>query len=164
MPDRFVTVHVRQGHYGVDPERFDPAPDLSIEHIADLRGFSLAELRGHVGTSRTLGGAGILAEVQSGGDDNPSDGSGSMAVAASWRSRLLRSLRDDWPNWLILAIVIVLLLKFYASTFFLANWRAYTLQDNLTAGCAVLLVCVFLRHSTHPLGVGQEVSTGSEKA
>lgn len=52
MPDRFVTVHVRQGHYGVDPERFDPAPDVSIEHIADLRGFSLAELRGYVGTSR----------------------------------------------------------------------------------------------------------------
>jgi FMN phosphatase YigB (HAD superfamily) len=49
MPDRFVTVHVRQGHYGIDPERFDPAPDLSIAHIADLRGFSLAELRGQVG-------------------------------------------------------------------------------------------------------------------
>ncbi len=49
MPDRFVTVHVRQGHYGIDPERFDPAPDVTIEHIADLRDFSLAELRGHLG-------------------------------------------------------------------------------------------------------------------
>jgi FMN phosphatase YigB (HAD superfamily) len=49
FPDRFVTVHVRQGHYGLDPERFDPAPDMSIAHIADLRNFSLSELRGYLG-------------------------------------------------------------------------------------------------------------------
>ena len=48
FPDRFVTVHVRQGHYGLDPERFDPAPDVSIAHIADLRNFGLADLRAHL--------------------------------------------------------------------------------------------------------------------
>ncbi len=48
LPGRFVTVHVRQGHYGSDPERFDPAPDLSIERITDLRNFSLAELRAYL--------------------------------------------------------------------------------------------------------------------
>jgi FMN phosphatase YigB (HAD superfamily) len=47
-PDRFVTVHVRQGHYGLDPEHFDPAPDVSIAYIADLHDFGLAELRTHL--------------------------------------------------------------------------------------------------------------------
>jgi FMN phosphatase YigB (HAD superfamily) len=49
MPEHFVTVHVRQGHYGVDPERFDPAPDVSIARIANLRDFSLAQLQGYLG-------------------------------------------------------------------------------------------------------------------
>ncbi len=44
FPDRFVTVHVRQGHYGTDPERFAVPPDVSIEHIGDLRDISLATL------------------------------------------------------------------------------------------------------------------------
>ncbi|HKB47389.1 MAG TPA: HAD family hydrolase [Ktedonobacterales bacterium] len=48
FPDRFVTVHVRQGHYGLDPEQFDPAPDVSIEHIAELRNYGLADLRAHL--------------------------------------------------------------------------------------------------------------------
>src|SRR5262249_20284823 len=48
FPDRFVTVHVRQGHYGTDSERFDPAPDLSIAEIGDLRSYGAAELRAYV--------------------------------------------------------------------------------------------------------------------
>lgn len=47
-PDRFVTIHVRQGHYGIDPERFDPAPDITVDGIADVRRFSLADLRRHL--------------------------------------------------------------------------------------------------------------------
>jgi FMN phosphatase YigB (HAD superfamily) len=45
FPDRFVTVHVRQGHYGLDPVPLDQAPDLSIAAIGDLRGYSGDELR-----------------------------------------------------------------------------------------------------------------------
>lgn len=47
-PDRFVTIHVRQGHYGIDPQRFDPPPDISVPGIADVRRFSLADLRQHL--------------------------------------------------------------------------------------------------------------------
>jgi FMN phosphatase YigB (HAD superfamily) len=47
-PDRFVTVHVRQGHYGVDPERFTPPPDITIEHIGDLRNYGVADFARHL--------------------------------------------------------------------------------------------------------------------
>ncbi len=47
-PDRFVTIHVRQGHYGVDPQRFDPPPDISVASVEDVRQFSLADLRTHL--------------------------------------------------------------------------------------------------------------------
>jgi hypothetical protein len=36
FPERFVTVHVRQGHYGTTPEHVSPAPDLTIDTIGDL--------------------------------------------------------------------------------------------------------------------------------
>src|SRR5689334_17877723 len=47
-PDRFVTIHVRQGHYGRSPDRFPIAPDLTIERIGDLRALDLADLRSHL--------------------------------------------------------------------------------------------------------------------
>lgn len=49
FPDRFVTVHVRQGHYGLDTNYADPGPDLSVDHIGDLRGLTLDDFRRHVG-------------------------------------------------------------------------------------------------------------------
>lgn len=47
-PEQFVTIHVRQGHYGLDPERYSPAPDLVVDAIGDLRTFSLAEVTHHL--------------------------------------------------------------------------------------------------------------------
>jgi hypothetical protein len=46
-PDLFVTIHVRQGHYGVDTQVYSPAPDLTIDHIGDLHTFTLAQLTRH---------------------------------------------------------------------------------------------------------------------
>jgi FMN phosphatase YigB (HAD superfamily) len=46
-PDLFVTIHVRQGHYGLDPLVYSPAPDLTVDHIGDLRTFTLAQLTHH---------------------------------------------------------------------------------------------------------------------
>jgi FMN phosphatase YigB (HAD superfamily) len=43
FPRRFVTVHVRQGHYGPDPEPAGPAPDLTIDSIGDLRHYRLED-------------------------------------------------------------------------------------------------------------------------
>lgn len=48
-PDRFVTIHVRQGHYGVDPQHFDSPPDISVSSVEDVRQFSLADLRTYLG-------------------------------------------------------------------------------------------------------------------
>jgi hypothetical protein len=45
-PDRFVTVHVRQGHYGTDPTAFTPAPDLQLGGIGELAAYSAADLMG----------------------------------------------------------------------------------------------------------------------
>lgn len=42
-PARFVTVHVRQGHYGLDPTPFPPAPDLQLAAIGDLRRYAAAD-------------------------------------------------------------------------------------------------------------------------
>ncbi len=47
-PELFVTVHVRQGHYGLDPERFSPAPDLVVDSIGDLRTFTLTGVAHHL--------------------------------------------------------------------------------------------------------------------
>ena len=44
FPRRFVTVHVRQGHYGADPELARPAPDLTIDSIGDLCHYRLEDL------------------------------------------------------------------------------------------------------------------------
>lgn len=42
-PDRFVTVHVRQGHYGTDPTIYTPPPDLTLDQISDLRDLTAAD-------------------------------------------------------------------------------------------------------------------------
>lgn len=44
-PHRFVTVHVRQGHYGTDPQNFTPPPDITLDEIADLRRLTVEQLR-----------------------------------------------------------------------------------------------------------------------
>lgn len=43
FPNRFVTVHVRQGHYGLETQRYDPPPDLSIAGIGDLRSYTVED-------------------------------------------------------------------------------------------------------------------------
>jgi hypothetical protein len=48
LPDRFVTIHVRQGHYGLEPVTSTPAPDLTIGRIGDLRGLTLDTVRQHL--------------------------------------------------------------------------------------------------------------------
>ena len=47
LPDRFVTVHVRQGHYSTARQE-PPLPDVSIDHIDALRALTLADLRAHL--------------------------------------------------------------------------------------------------------------------
>lgn len=44
-PDRFVTVHVRQGHYGAVVGVYSPPPDLSLAGIGDLRGYGADDYR-----------------------------------------------------------------------------------------------------------------------
>jgi hypothetical protein len=46
QPQRFVTVHVRQGHYADDPPA-GPAPDITLDGIGDLRSLSAADLWRH---------------------------------------------------------------------------------------------------------------------
>ena len=36
FPDRFLTVHVRQGHYGREKKGYEPAPDVVIDRIGAL--------------------------------------------------------------------------------------------------------------------------------
>jgi FMN phosphatase YigB (HAD superfamily) len=48
-PGRFVTVWVRQGHYGIELTVPTPAPDVTLAHIGDLRAWGLDALRGFVG-------------------------------------------------------------------------------------------------------------------
>ncbi len=48
-PDRFVTVWVRQGHYGLEPNVPTPAPDVTVDHIGDLCDLGLDTLRAHLG-------------------------------------------------------------------------------------------------------------------
>lgn len=51
-PDRFVTVWVRQGHYGLEPNVPTPAPDVTLARIGDVRGLRLDTLRAHLGLLR----------------------------------------------------------------------------------------------------------------
>jgi FMN phosphatase YigB (HAD superfamily) len=44
-PNRFVTVHVRQGHYGAEEMTLTPAPDVSLAGIGDLRQYGVEDLR-----------------------------------------------------------------------------------------------------------------------
>lgn len=52
FPERFVTVHVRQGHYGTEDAHYAVAPDISPGGIADLRALTVDELRRHLGHER----------------------------------------------------------------------------------------------------------------
>jgi FMN phosphatase YigB (HAD superfamily) len=47
LGDRVTTVFVRQGHYAADSARvtIDPAPDISVDHIGDLREFTAADFQ-----------------------------------------------------------------------------------------------------------------------
>ncbi|HEX6799928.1 MAG TPA: hypothetical protein VF116_19610 [Ktedonobacterales bacterium] len=49
-PGRFVTIWVRQGHYGMELTVPTPVPDLTLAHIGDLRSWGLDALRAHLGT------------------------------------------------------------------------------------------------------------------
>ncbi len=49
FPERFVTVHVRQGHYGTEEQEYARQPDLSLAGIGDLRTLTLDALRHHLG-------------------------------------------------------------------------------------------------------------------
>lgn len=46
LPDRFVTVHILQGHYAGDA--YTPAPDLTLPTIGELQSLDLATLRGYL--------------------------------------------------------------------------------------------------------------------
>jgi hypothetical protein len=45
FPERFVTVHVRQGHYGLELSDLNPPPDLTIDSIGDLRGYLIHDFK-----------------------------------------------------------------------------------------------------------------------
>lgn len=51
LPDRLVTVHVRQGHYGLETEQYTPPPDISTASIGDLRVYSVEDFIRHIGNS-----------------------------------------------------------------------------------------------------------------
>ena len=48
LPDRFVTVFVRQGHYAQTAPVEPPLPDITVASIGDLRGLTLDDLRAHL--------------------------------------------------------------------------------------------------------------------
>jgi hypothetical protein len=48
MPDRFVTVHVAQGHYAQTAAPEALPPDISIASIGELRDFTIADFRAHL--------------------------------------------------------------------------------------------------------------------
>lgn len=48
FPQRFATVHVRQGHYGTEPITTTPPPDLSIATIGDLRHYGVQDFARYV--------------------------------------------------------------------------------------------------------------------
>jgi FMN phosphatase YigB (HAD superfamily) len=45
FPERFVTVHVRQGHYGLASPHGSPSPDLTINSIGELRGYHTRDFK-----------------------------------------------------------------------------------------------------------------------
>ena len=49
-PERFVTVHIRQGHYGTAPVRTSLMPDITINSIGELQYFSLGDYTRHLVT------------------------------------------------------------------------------------------------------------------
>ncbi|MFI5272918.1 MAG: HAD family hydrolase [Ktedonobacterales bacterium] len=51
FPQRFVTVQVCQGHYGMEPPVPGLTPDLTLAHIGDLRALRIADLRAHLAES-----------------------------------------------------------------------------------------------------------------
>ena len=46
QPDRFVTVHIRKGHYS--SEIFSPAPDLTLNDIGEVQALDLTTLRAYL--------------------------------------------------------------------------------------------------------------------
>ncbi|MGO8948176.1 MAG: HAD family hydrolase [Ktedonobacterales bacterium] len=54
FPERFVTVHVRQGHYGIALERFSPMPDVTINSIGELRNYRLSDFKRYLKPSTAL--------------------------------------------------------------------------------------------------------------
>lgn len=52
FPERFVTIHVRQGHYGTAEQQYARQPDLSFAGIGDLRTLTLDELRQYLGNGK----------------------------------------------------------------------------------------------------------------
>jgi FMN phosphatase YigB (HAD superfamily) len=46
IPDRFVTIHILQGHYSGDA--YTPAPDLTLPALGDLRSLDLTTLRAYL--------------------------------------------------------------------------------------------------------------------
>jgi hypothetical protein len=45
FPERFVTVHVRQGHYGLAAPNVSPLPDLTINSIGELRAYHTRDFK-----------------------------------------------------------------------------------------------------------------------
>lgn len=58
FPERFVTVHVQQGHYGTEDLSYTLAPDISLAGIADLQAVTVDELRRHLGHGSAASSAG----------------------------------------------------------------------------------------------------------
>ena len=50
LADRLTTVFVRQGHYAAASAGIviDPAPDMTIDHIADLHTLGLRDFHSHL--------------------------------------------------------------------------------------------------------------------
>ena len=46
LPQRFVTVHILQGHYA--DQRYTPSPDITLRAIGDLQALDLPTLRSHL--------------------------------------------------------------------------------------------------------------------
>lgn len=55
LPDRFVTVWIRQGHYALGPLPDNHAPDITLEQLDELRALTLADFRSHLGQSQPTG-------------------------------------------------------------------------------------------------------------
>lgn len=51
-PDRFVTVHVTQGHYSKAFVQFAPPPDITIAQIGELRAIDVSDFARHLAPAR----------------------------------------------------------------------------------------------------------------